>query len=467
MFGCGVIYTPAREAAFTRETFGKGTAWGRTAGYVLVRGETDPKATGMAAQTSHTLLAELRRLKLLTDEAAARVSAARAARVDQLARLLVEAGLTRFQARIALSGQASRLVFGPYILLDKIGEGGMGVVYKVRHARLGRIDALKVLRTDKVGSKTVAKRFLREIQLTSSLEHPHIVRAYDAGTVGKQLYLATEFVNGTDLATHVQTRGPLSVADACLVVYQTALALRQVHEKGLVHRDLKPSNLIRDHATRAVKLLDLGLSGFSRTVADPGTGLTLTRDGVLLGTPDFMAPEQVQNPHAVDIRADLYSLGCTFYFLLTGKPPYSGTPVEKMYYHGFAPPPILALPQGLVPPAGLSEILSRLMAKRPEDRYQTPQALMEALLALRPGSASHSGTMTHSVTVATPPPLEELPSGQFEHLLSHHGSTDEACSQRATGDGRGGVPWKWVAVAGVALLFGVGFLTAALLFSSR
>src|SRR5262245_16554347 len=257
----------------------------------------------MPAQTSESLLADLRRLKLLTDDAATRLAAAARAGVgaEHFPRLLVEAGLTRFQAKVALAGQASRLAFGPYILLDKIGEGGMGVVYKARHARLGRVDAVKVLRADKVESRTVAKRFLREIQVTSGLEHPHVVRAYDAGRVGKQMYLATEFVNGTDLGTVVLTRGPLSAADACLVVYQAALALKHIHEKGLVHRDLKPSNLIRDHVTGAVKILDLGLSGFNRGTGDSGPGVTLTRDGVLLGTPDFMAPEQVQNPHAVDI----------------------------------------------------------------------------------------------------------------------------------------------------------------------
>ncbi len=418
----------------------------------------------MPPPTSDTLLAELRRLKLLTDEAAGRVAAA-ARTAEHLPRLLLDAGLTRFQTRVALAGLASRLVFGPYLLLDKIGEGGMGVVYKARHAKLGRVDAVKVLRTDKIGSRTVAKRFLREIHLTSSLQHPHVVRAHDAGVVGKQLYLATEFIEGTDLATVVQTRGALSVADACLVIYQAALALRHVHEKGLVHRDLKPSNLIRDHATRAVKILDLGLSGFNRAMGRSATG-TLTREGVLLGTPDFMAPEQVQNPHSVDIRADLYSLGCTFFFLLTGRPPYDGTPVEKMYHHGFTPPPALLLPRGLTPPPGLAEIIARLMAKKPEERFQTPQALIDALLALRPGA--RGGNLTDigsSVAMETPPPVDSLSEGIFEHFLSSGNSMTDT----RIANPRSGVilPSWWVLALGVALLFGVGFLSAAVYFSGR
>jgi serine/threonine-protein kinase len=427
----------------------------------------------MPSLTADTLLAELRRLKLLTDEAIGRVGEAAHSHnlpPERWTRLLVEAGLTKFQARAAVAGHAAKLLFGPYVVLDKVGEGGMGVVYKARHAKLGRIDALKVLRTDKVASRTVAKRFLREIQVTSRLAHPHVVRAYDAGVVGKQLYLATEFVDGTDLGTVVQTRGPLSVADACLVVYQAALALHHVHEKGLVHRDMKPSNLIRDRATGMVKVLDLGLSGFNESATEPGGGLTLTHDGAVLGTPDFMAPEQVQNPHRVDIRADLYGLGCTLFFLLTGQPPYDGTPVEKMYKHGFAPPPPLILPNGLVPPPGLNEIIVRLLAKKPEERYQTPQELIDALLAIRPGSASGENPGYASVAVApsdTPPPTgTPLSDDDFGHLLSGESPTRPTATRHPR-EAPAGVSGRWVAFAAIALLFGVGFLAAALYFSSR
>jgi serine/threonine-protein kinase len=451
--------------------------FGGDSGRAAIRGlciggarELDSRANGMPALTSETLLAELRRLKLLTDEAAAAV--ATAALVQKLpperwTRLLVQVGLTKFQARAAIEGKAAKLNFGPYVLLDRIGEGGMGTVYKARHARLGRIDAVKVLRADKVGSPTVARRFRREIEVMSRLEHPHIVRAYDAGQVGPQLYLATEFVDGTDLATVVTARGPLSAADACLVLYQSALALRHIHEKGFVHRDMKPSNLIRDRATGAVKILDLGLSGFNRSALETTPPLALTRDGVVLGTPDYMAPEQVQNPHRVDIRADLYGLGCTVYFLLTGQPPFDGSAVEKMYKHGFSPPPALVLPNGLVPPPGLAEIIARLMAKAAGDRFQTPQELIDALLAIRPGAGEppreSPAPLATRTPVAVDSPLD--PTG-FGHILSDDVSNDTP-APRTPREARGGIPRSWVAAAGVFLLFGLGFLAAALYFSSR
>lgn len=417
------------------------------------------------APSSDALVAELRRLRLLSDDAAERVGRTRPGdrppADDSLLGSLTDAGLTRFQARAVLAGQASRLLFGPYVLLDKIGEGGMGVVYKARHARLGRVDAVKVLRTDKLASRSVARRFLREIQVTSRLEHPHIVRAYDAGRVGRQLYLATEYVPGTDLATLVGARGPMTIADACLVVYQAALALGHIHEKGLVHRDLKPSNLIRDHATGAVKLLDLGLSGFNRAVLNPSFCGTLTRDGVVLGTPDFMAPEQVRDPHAVDIRADLYSLGCTLYFLLTGRPLYEGTAVQKMLYHGSAPPPPLILPCGLSPPPALAGIFARLVAKSPDDRFQTPAQLTDALLAIRPGSGATPAAATQRLVGATTPlPLEPLPAGDFDHLFSHPGT--QVFTPRSDSDAAG--VSRWAVGIAASLLFGLGFVATALYF---
>ena len=414
----------------------------------------------MPVQTADTLLAELRRHKLLTDEAAACVAAVAHAHnlsPDAWVTHLVEAGLTRFQARTALDGATESLLFGPYILLDRVGDGGMGVVFKARQTRTGRIDALKVLRADKVGSPTVVRRFLREIEVTSRMEHPHIVRAYDAGVVNSQLYLATEFVDGTDLGTRVLSAGPVSVADACLVAYHAALALAHIHKKGLVHRDVKPSNLIRDRLTGAVKLLDLGLSGFNRSVLEDRDAMTLTGDGVVLGTPDFMAPEQIQNPHSVDIRADLYGLGCTLYFLLTGRPPYDGSAVEKMYRHGSAPLPTLILPGGLLPPPGLGEILTRLLAKRPEDRFQTPQELIDALLAIRPGAATPNPD-----TGAVAAPALETEFGPMLDVADPGVATPLPRLPRAH---LGTAPVSWLAVAAVALLFCLGFAAAAVYFT--
>ncbi|MFO0803173.1 MAG: WD40 repeat domain-containing serine/threonine protein kinase [Gemmataceae bacterium] len=350
----------------------------------------------MAVLTSETVLADLRRLPLLSPEQLARVETAagrHAPGPEKIVKRLTDKGwITPFQAEVLLSGKGGGLAFGHYVLLARLGEGGMGAVFKARHTRLDRIDAVKVIRPDRVASKLIAKRFLREIQLTADLNHPHIIKALDAGQVGSQLYLATEYVAGEDLTKTVHREGALSVADACLVIYQTALALRHINERGLIHRDLKPSNIMREEKTNSVKLLDLGLSNTLQELpasdSQPGH---LTRDGVMLGTPDFMPPEQARNPHGVDIRADLYSLGCTFFYLLTGRTPYNGSPVEKLLHHATSPIPPLVLPRGPAPPA-LEAIVRKLMAKRPEDRHQSPQELIDELLALRP---------THPVVVPT------------------------------------------------------------------
>ena len=396
----------------------------------------------MTVLTAESILRDLEQYRLLPPENYARAEAA--ARGDDLppARLVqfltANGLLTKFQADYLAGGQAARLVFGPYVLVDRIGDGGMGVVYKARHSRLERIDALKVIRSDKITSKVVARRFLREIRLTSSLQHPHIVRAYDAGTVGTQLYLATEYVRGRNLAAVVTHRGPLSVADACLVGYQTALALQHIHEHNLIHRDVKPSNLLRDEGTGAVKLLDLGLGGVHHEDEEAQSAAgALTRDGVLLGTPDYMAPEQAQNPHGVDIRADLYGLGCTLFFLLTGRPPYDGTSVEKLFKHSFSPPPPLVLPKGAAPPA-LAALVARLMAKHPDDRYPDPTAVVKAFLALRPGS---EGAIPHP---APRPAADE----NFEHL-GDASLSDTPAPRSSLDDRRNSTAWVYALAGGV------------------
>ena len=240
-----------------------------------------------------------------------------------------------------------------------------------------------MIRSDRLKSKTVARRFLREIRLTAGLDHPHIVRAFDAGVVGDQLYLATELVRGRDLATLVRADGPLTPAEAAQMTYQAALALQHVHERGMVHRDVKPSNLIRDDASGDVKLLDLGLCGipYEGSTFDSHNG-TITRNGMLLGTPDYISPEQAQDPHGVDIRADLYSLGCTLFYLLTGRPPFlGGSAVDRLMRHLYESPPTVAVPEGDLS-EGLTRIMARLLAKRPDERFATPGALAAELQAL-------------------------------------------------------------------------------------
>ena len=335
----------------------------------------------MQAAATDDILKELQRLGVLTPAEVVRARTSEEGRTGHTepAKLLAAAGLTSFQVDTALFGKVERLVLGPYILMNRIAEGGMGTVYQARHSRLGRMIALKVIRSDKLKSKVVARRFLREIRLIASLEHPHIVRAYDAGVIGDKIYLATEFVAGADLASYVRKNGPLPLPDACRMIEQAARALHHIHEHGLVHRDIKPSNLIRSDATGDIKLLDLGLCALPHDGArfDSQSGI-ITRNGVLLGTPDYISPEQAREPHSVDIRADLYSLGCTFYFLLTGKPPFpGGTPVDKLMKHLFEPAPVLENV-----PRNVSRLVARLMAKDAADRYANPLALAEAVRKL-------------------------------------------------------------------------------------
>jgi formylglycine-generating enzyme required for sulfatase activity/tRNA A-37 threonylcarbamoyl transferase component Bud32 len=267
--------------------------------------------------------------------------------------------------------------FGRYRLLEKLGEGGMGAVYKARDARLGRVVALKVIRRELLAHPDAARRFLREVRAAAQLSHPNVVHALDAGEAGGTHFLALEFVEGADLATLVRQRGPLPVELARDCVRQAALGLQHAFERGLVHRDVKPSNLLLTRDGQ-VKVLDLGLA--RRHQADEGeASTTLTREGAVMGTLDYIAPEQALDAHSADIRADLYSLGCTLYFLLTGRVPFpGGSATEKLLKHQLEEPePVERLRPGL-PPA-VAAVVRNLMAKRPEDRYRTPAELAAAL----------------------------------------------------------------------------------------
>jgi hypothetical protein len=271
-----------------------------------------------------------------------------------------------------------------YELLEKLGEGGMGTVYKAMHVNLERQVAVKILPRDKLVDPQAVARFKREMKAVGQLVHPNIVLAHDAGEADGQHYLVMELVEGLDLTQLVARLGPLPVADACELVRQAALGLEHAHHFGLVHRDIKPSNLILTSAGQT-KILDLGLALLNS--AQPASGLT--GDCQVMGTADFMAPEQAADSHAVDIRADIYSLGCTLYKLLTGEPPFAGsqyrTPLNKLMAHAqTAPVPIYQVRGGV--PAELSNIIGRMLAKSPAERHATPQDIAVALKPFCKGS---------------------------------------------------------------------------------
>lgn len=303
--------------------------------------------------------------------------------------LLQRNWLTAFQVNQMLQGRGAELTLGPYILLERLGEGGAGHVFKARHQKVDRLVALKILRKELLSDSEVVGRFAREIQVVSRLNHPNVVRAHDAGPMGAVPYLAMEYVEGTNLGRLVKPGSPMPVQQACEYIRQAALGLQHAHEQGLVHRDIKPHNLILSLRDSLIKVADLGLARLSRPANDQatamltggiqGTGSLTPQDAVMMGTADYMAPEQALDFHRADIRADIYSLGCTFYYLLTSQPPFpGGTLAEKVLKHQQAEPRGVEHYRKDVPPE-LVSVLRMMLAKRPADRFQTPVDVAQAL----------------------------------------------------------------------------------------
>ena len=224
---------------------------------------------------------------------------------------------------------------GEYEILDQLASGGMGVVFKAFHARLNRMVAIKMLAEGRHENAAANFRFDREMRAVGSLDHPSIVRALDAREIDGRRILVMEFVEGMDLAKLVRRCGPLPIADACELIRQAALGLQVAHERGLVHRDIKPSNLMLTPQGQ-VKLLDLGLALFH---AQPPTETEMTATGQAVGTAEYMAPEQVSDSHQVDIRADIYGLGCTLYKLLAGRTPFDSAAIQDSHRKDGGPSP--------------------------------------------------------------------------------------------------------------------------------
>jgi eukaryotic-like serine/threonine-protein kinase len=425
---------------------------------------------------SLTLVSQLSETGLLPEDGPTRGRvldlSRRLPRARDLARELIQLDLlTPYQANQILTGKARALVVGPYRLLERLGEGGMGQVFKARHLRLHRVVALKILRPDRVGNPIAVQRFYREVEVTANLSHPNVVRAYDVGEVGGLHYFAMQYVPGKDLSRFIKEHGPLPVARACDYIYQAAHGLQHIHEAGLVHRDIKPSNLMVTGsgespppgepsapatmtAPDVLKILDLGLTRLGEDTPGDPRRPALTKLGVVMGTADYMSPEQGRDSRDVDIRSDIYSLGCTFYWALTGRPPFpGGEALEKLMKHQIEEPEPIERLRPDVPPA-VAAVLRRLMAKRPEDRYQTPAEAAEALepfcLAEPPVPAVPQPVPVTPVPVTPVAPLDLTP------VLLEPASVDgplvllrpEAVPHR-------GLPaagaWTWVAATGVLI----------------
>jgi len=316
-----------------------------------------------------------------------------------VASALVEEGvLTRFQAKQLWAGKARGLVLGQYRIIDELGKGGFGKVFQALHTLMDRVVAIKVIAPELVEDAQARSMFHREVLASTQLGHPNIVMAYDANEVDDVLFLVMEYIDGPNLDAFIKEQGPLPVGLACEVMRQAALGLQHANDKGMVHRDIKPGNLLLPRVAWAgaavaeapdggaqpgtpaplIKVVDFGLARLHRS-ATAGT-LMLENEKSFLGTPDYVSPEQARNLHAVDIRSDLYSLGCTLYFALSARRPFRGTTVmEVVVKHLEKEPEPLEVVRPDVPP-GVCAIVRRLMAKDPEQRFQTPAELVAALV---------------------------------------------------------------------------------------
>src|SRR5713226_1724219 len=365
-----------------------------------------------------------------------------------LAPLLVKRGwLTNYQADRLLKGRPQDLTMGPYRLLELLGEGGMGQVFKARHQRLNRLVALKVIRPERLLQNPEAtRRFEREARSAAHLKHQNIVIIYDADKVNDVHFIAMEYVEGTDLARLVKEAGPLPVAQACHFVQQAAQGLQHAHEQGMVHRDIKPSNLLvtapraakeglgrrsllltsrpdKDSGLQPppntgvppegtpfwvlpsaqVKILDMGLARLTEKSGDDPVLSSLTHEGSVVGTPDYIAPEQARNSHLADIRSDLYSLGATFHFLLTGRPPFpEGSAVEKLLMHQLDDPQPVNELRPDVPP-GVVVVIRKLMAKAPRKPLSVTSERPTSTAIVDVAGAAPSAPVT-------PPPSSQAPT---------------------------------------------------------
>lgn len=317
-----------------------------------------------------------------------------------LANALLSSGtLTDFQFGAIAQGRPNDVRIGNYDILNQLGAGGMGTVFKARHRRMKRIVALKVLATSVSKDPAFVGRFQREVETIARLGHPNIVMAYDADEAEVGHFLVMEFVEGQDLTSLVAKNHPIPVAQAMDCIVQAAHGLDFAHARGVVHRDIKPANLLRDKAG-VVKVADLGLARLNSTDSEPAAGSGLTMAGDVLGTVDYMAPEQAVDSTTLDGRADIYSLGATLYFLLTGQPPYTGkTIMSILLKHREAPIPSIRDIRPDVP-AELDEICRRMMAKGVAERFQTMGEVATALESLAGRLSPSAG----GAVATTPPP---------------------------------------------------------------
>lgn len=340
----------------------------------------------------------------------------------RLARQAVNRGtLTLWQARQLMAGRFTGFQVDRYVLLDLIGQGGMGRVYLARDTRLNRRVALKILSPERVNNPRAIARFQREARVGAQLQHENLIRIYDFGESAGRFYLVMEYIEGNTIGHYIATRGRMPPRVAASLARQVALGLEHAHRKGLIHRDVNPYNVMitRDGVA---KLADLGLA---IDTADEGR---VTRDGATVGTFDYVAPEQARHSHSADIRSDIYSLGCTLYHMIGGQVPFPGPSLaEKIFGHQSQEPTPLEQLAPDVPP-GLVEVVRTMMRKDPAERYESPRLVAEALAPftdprLSPSEANAAVAVSSlaTPTATTPATATEKGSGRE----GGHAASDE------------------------------------------
>ncbi len=381
---------------------------------------------------------------------------------EDLARELVrQKKLTKFQAEAVINGKGKSLVLDNYLVLEKIGQGGMGQVFKAEHRRMHRIVAVKVLPTSMTKNAATVARFQREVRAAASISHPNIVAAFDAGQAGKVHFLVMEYVEGSDLSALVKKNGPFPVQQAVDFILQAATGLEAAHKSGIVHRDIKPANLLVDKQG-TVKVLDMGLARLSGD-REAGQQADLTNTGTVMGTVDYMSPEQAMDTKTADARADIYSLGCSLFYLLTGQAMYRGdTLMKKLMAHREEPIPSLRAIRPEVPEQ-VEAVYRKMVAKNVEDRYQAMSEVIADLEQCR----SHQGPAVSSPQTSVS--QSDAGLSDFFSEISVGGSQSVNAKEPAPSSDRTGNTWpgntKLLAIGGGVL--GVVVLLAVLVISLR
>lgn len=363
----------------------------------------------MSLATIDDFRVALAKSKLVADEQLDAVLTKRPALADDppaLAEALTAAGLlTPWQRDKLLEGRYKGFFLGKYRILAQIGAGAMGSVFLGEHKVMRHKVAIKVLAKRLVGRDTYIRRFEQEARAAAAVNHPRVVRAFDFDSSDDVHFLVMEFAEGEDLQKIVTRDGVLPIPIAAQCVMQTAEGLAAAHEAGLIHRDIKPSNLLVD-PKGDVRILDLGLA---RIVDDDEPSLTLVHDSKMIGTVDYLAPEQARNSHHIDARADLYSLGCTMYFLLCGRPPFDdGTLTQRVIEHQ-TKLPVDIRQRRRDCPTELAFICHKLLAKKVEERFQSAQEVREALQSWLDRYEGRSPSGSGSSLIVRGASLEELP----------------------------------------------------------